>query len=100
MTIDVLDDEELLKTAVAIFYPGDRDPEVTAKGYGKQAEEIIRIAEENNVPLCDNAPLVEMLSRLELGDSIPESLYWTIAHVIAFAYKIQLDVMDNAEDLK
>ena len=100
MNIDLLDDDELIKTAVAISYPGDRDPEVTAKGFGKQAEEIIFIAEQNQVPLCDNPPLVEMLAQLELGESIPESLYWTIAHVIAFAYKIQSDAINQSNNAK
>lgn len=92
MNIEPLDDDKKLLQAVALFYPGDEAPKITAKGCGKEAEEIVRIAEENNITLCDNPALAEMLSQLELGDSIPESLYLTIAHIIAFAYKIQLDL--------
>ena len=86
--------EELLKQAsqaIAIFYDGTNAPTVTAKGYGDDAEEIKRIAQECGVPLCDNAPLVGLLSQLELGESIPEQLYLAIAHIIAFAYKLELD---------
>lgn len=86
--------EETLKEAgraIAIFYDGSNAPTVTAKGSGSEADEIIRIAKESGVPLCDNAPLVELLSQLELGESIPEQLYLAIAHIIAFAYKLEFD---------
>ena len=90
--IKELDDEKKLLSAVALHYSGDAAPKVTAKGHNKDAEEIVRIANENNVPLCDNPALVEMLSHVNLGDSIPEALYVTIAHIIAFAYKLQIDL--------
>jgi len=75
--------------AVALFYDGNQAPTVTAKGYGDQAEEIIRLAEEAGVPLCDNGALVELLVQLELGDTIPEEVYIAVAYIIAFAYELQ-----------
>ncbi len=84
--------DEQLKQAVALFYDGEQAPTLTAKGEGKTAEEIIRIANEHGVPLCDNAPLVELLAQLELGDEIPESLYVAVAHIIAFAYQMRMVV--------
>ncbi|WP_410483289.1 EscU/YscU/HrcU family type III secretion system export apparatus switch protein [Teredinibacter sp. KSP-S5-2] len=81
-----------LSKAVALFYDGKEAPVVSAKGEGLTAEEIIKVAQENDVPLCDNAALVELLAQLELGDSIPHSLYTAVAHIIAFAYKLQLDL--------
>ncbi|SMF41064.1 flagellar biosynthesis protein [Alteromonadaceae bacterium Bs31] len=75
--------------AVALFYDGDSAPTLTAKGMGDQAEEIIRLAEEAGVPLCDNGALVELLAQLELGDSIPEQVYIAVAHILAFAYELQ-----------
>lgn len=74
--------------AIALFYDGANAPTVTAKGAGQQAEEILRIAREAGVPLCDNGPLVELLSQLELGDSIPRELYVAVAHIIAFAFEL------------
>lgn len=82
--------------AVALFYDGLRAPVLTAKGVGADAEQIVRIAEESGVPLCDNAPLVDLLSQLELGDRIPEQVYLAVAHILAFAYQLQF--ADNAED--
>lgn len=85
-----------LKHAVALFYDGEQAPTICAKGEGLKAEEIIRIAEENGVPLCDNPPLVALLSQMELGDEIPESLYIATASIIAFAYKMRLQVLGQS----
>jgi flagellar biosynthesis protein len=81
--------ESELKQAVALFYDGEQAPTVTAKGEGATAEEIIAIAQENGVTLCENEPLLELLMTLELGDHIPESLYIAIAQIISFAYHLQ-----------
>lgn len=81
--------EDDLRQAVALFYDGDNTPTVTAKGEGKTAQEIIDIARENGITLCENKPLLELLMDLELGDEIPESLYIAIAQIITFAYQLQ-----------
>jgi len=75
-------------TTVALMYDGENAPTVTAKGSGHVAEEILRIAHENSIPLHEDADLAQLLSRLELGDEIPQALYVTVAQVIAFAYII------------
>ena len=77
-----------LKQAVALFYDGNNAPVVTAKGIDEIAEQIIAIAQDSGVPLCDNAELTKLLMTLELGDAIPESLYVCIATIIAFAYEL------------
>jgi len=87
------DDE--LKQAVALFYDGESAPTVCASGEGLIADEILRIAEENDIPLCENAPLVGLLAELELGESIPETLYIAVAHIIAFAYQMRLKVVND-----
>jgi len=75
--------------AVALKYDGKGAPKVTASGEGALAEEIIRIAREAGVPLYENPELVSVLSQLDLGDEIPETLYRVVAEIIAFAYYIQ-----------
>lgn len=75
--------------AVALHYDQERAPTVTAKGEHELAEQIIALAREHGVPLYENPELVDLLSRLELGDEIPESLYLVIAEVIAFAYRLR-----------
>ena len=86
---------QTITTAVALKYDGDEAPTITATGEGAIAEEIIRIAKEANIPLYENADLVELLSKLELGDHIPEMLYKVIAEIIAFAYYLQGKVPED-----
>jgi len=78
-----------LQKAVALFYDGGGAPQVTAKGTGAEAQEIIELAREHGVPLCDNPALVELLSQIEIGEQIPEALYIAVAHIIAFAYRLR-----------
>ncbi|AQT59485.1 flagellar protein FhlB [Cellvibrio mixtus] len=83
-----------LQKAVALYYDGKNAPHVSAKGTGAVAEQIITIANEHGVPLCDNAALVDLLVTLELGDEIPEALYIAVAYIIAFAYQLEGKVPD------
>lgn len=79
------------KQAVAIKYDQEmgKAPLIVAKGMGEIAEQIIALAEENDIHIHESPELVEVLIRLELGDEIPESLYRAIAEVIAFAYSLK-----------
>lgn len=85
MKLDDFDDITI-KKAIALYYDGNNAPIITAKGRHNEAEEIIRIAKEHDIPLCDNAALVNILSELELGEHIPKALYVSVACIIAFAY--------------
>ena len=77
-----------LQKAIALVYDGKGAPQISAKGQGEEAQAIIELAQKAGVPLCENAPLVDLLSRLELGDEIPQELYLAVAHIISFAYQI------------
>lgn len=77
------------RQAIALSYDGRSAPNVTAKGDDELAEAILAIAREYEVPIYENAELVKLLARLELGDAIPESLYRTIAEIIAFAWHLK-----------
>lgn len=78
-----------LQSAVALYYDGSGAPQVTAKGLGDEAQEIIDLARQHNIPLCDNPALVALLAEIELGESIPEALYIAVAHIIAFAWELR-----------
>ena len=77
------------RQAIALKYDGTHAPTLTAKGDEELAEEILRIARDCEVPIYENAELVRLLARMELGDSIPQELYLTIAEIIAFAWKLK-----------
>ncbi|MGD8483695.1 MAG: EscU/YscU/HrcU family type III secretion system export apparatus switch protein [Thioalkalispiraceae bacterium] len=84
-----MSDKQLQPLAVALHYDGESAPHVSAKGYGALAEEIINIARDHEIPLQENAEMVYLLSKLELGEEIPEALYIAVAEIIAFAYYLQ-----------
>jgi flagellar biosynthesis protein len=77
------------RQAIALKYDGSHAPTLTAKGDEELAEEILRIARDYEVPIYENAELVKLLARMELGDSIPQELYRTIAEIIAFAWNLK-----------
>ncbi|ERI50725.1 FlhB, partial [Pseudomonas sp. EGD-AK9] len=77
------------RQAIALNYDGHNAPVLSAKGDDELAEAILAIAREYEVPIYENAELVRLLARLELGDAIPEALYRCIAEIIAFAWYLQ-----------
>jgi flagellar biosynthesis protein len=78
------------KTAVAIRYDIDKDkaPLVIASGRGPVADEILRIADENKIPLYEDPELAKLLTKLELDTEIPAELYTLVAEVLFFVYKL------------
>lgn len=77
------------KKAVALKYnPEQRAaPVVVAKGQGVIAEEILRKAQENGVPVQEDSSLVEVLSKLDLEQEIPPELYTLVAEILSFVYR-------------
>jgi flagellar biosynthesis protein len=86
------------RTAVAIRYDIDKDaaPVVLAAGKGPVAEEILRIAEENKIPLFEDRKLAQLLSRIEIDTEVPPELYVLVAEILAFIFK--LDQMAGKRD--
>lgn len=84
------DSKEASERAVALRYEHDKEdaPRVVAKGRGKVARQIIEIAEEHGVTIYEDDELVEVLSRLDLNQLIPPELYYAIAEVLAFVYRV------------
>jgi flagellar biosynthesis protein len=82
--------KEPIKKAVALKYDTtkDRAPKVVAKGKGYVAQNIIKIAEENELPIKKDEDLVELLSKIEVDREIPENLYKAVAEVFSFIYNI------------
>ncbi len=79
--------------AVAILYNRDDEPapKIGAGGEGFIAEQIIRIARENNVPFYRDGDLCEVLLQFEPDAIIPEELYEAVAKVLVFIYKANKD---------
>ncbi|WP_051317921.1 EscU/YscU/HrcU family type III secretion system export apparatus switch protein [Cohnella thermotolerans] len=79
----------LPRKAVALKYNPETAsaPVVVAKGKGHLAEEIVRRAQENGVPIQEDPSLVEVLSKLDLEQEIPPELYRLVAEVLSFVYR-------------
>ncbi|MFT5726687.1 MAG: flagellar biosynthesis protein [Desulforhopalus sp.] len=78
------------KKAIAILYEdGDGTvPKVVASGKGTIAEKIIETAQEAGIHIQQDANLVELLAKVDVGQEIPVELYQTVAEVLAFVYKV------------
>lgn len=77
--------------AVALKYEekGMAAPQVVAKGTQLVAERIKEIARENHVPVVEAPPLARALHRhVEVGDTIPGSLFTAVAQVLAYVYQL------------
>lgn len=76
--------------AIALRYDSQKEkaPRVVAKGEGKNAQSIIKIAQENDLPIKKDEDLIELLSKVELDKEVPEALYTAVVEVFSFIYKV------------
>jgi len=64
----------------------NKAPKLAAKGQGILAEEIIRVARENDIPIREDHDLVQIFSLMDVGESIPPEVHTAIAEILAFIY--------------
>lgn len=79
--------ERLLEQkAVALQYSPDKDsaPVIVASGMGYMAEKITEAARKSGVPVYEDDSLATLLSRLELGATVPEELYQAIVEIYIY----------------
>lgn len=77
--------------AVALEYNSQEmdAPMVTALGQDNMALQIIKVAEENKVPVITNKPLAKALYETsELDQTIPLEHYKAVAEIIGYIYKM------------
>lgn len=73
------------KKAIALTYDENyQAPVVSAKGIGYVADNIIKKAEENQVPVIIDQQLANLLTKVDMGDYIPEELYQAAAEILVF----------------
>jgi flagellar biosynthesis protein len=78
------------KLAAALKYDAgkDRAPHLAAKGRGAVAEKIIELALKHDIPIRNDPALVQMLSKLDIDETIPQELYQAVAEILAFIYRM------------
>lgn len=72
--------------AAALRYTGRGAPAVVASGGGPVADQIRAVAAEYDIPIFADDQLVELLCQIPVGDEIPESLYISVAEILAYVY--------------
>jgi len=78
-----------MKKAAALRYNKNKEsaPKLIAKGKGRNADNIIKIAKLHNLPIKKDEDLIELLSNVAINKEIPEALYKAVAEVFSFIYK-------------
>lgn len=78
--------------AIALKYDEEKAlaPYVVAKGVDRTALKIREIAEKHQVVTVEDKPLARSLYGLvEIGESIPEEFYQSVAEVLAYVYQLE-----------
>ena len=90
-------EKNFIKKATALQYDQKKNdaPIVTAKGKGAVANNIIKIAQQNNIPIKKDEDLINMLSEIELNKEIPVELYKAVSEVFSFIYGITNETNEN-----
>ncbi len=72
--------------AVALEYGQNKAPTVTAKGDDDLARRIVAEAKKQGVYVAEDPRLLAMLSRLDVGQEIPEDMFTAVAVILAWVY--------------
>ncbi len=78
--------------AIALTYDAEEDPapKILIMGKGVTAENIVKVAQEHNVPIMRNVPLAqELYNKGTIGHYIPEETYEAIAEVLKWLDTIE-----------
>ncbi len=72
--------------AVALRYDKEhnRAPVIVASGCGYVAEKMVEVALDHGVPIYEDTSLTSLLTKLELGQEIPEELYQAIVDIYLY----------------
>jgi flagellar biosynthesis protein len=87
----------IIKSAISLQYQKEINsaPKITAKGEGWVAEKIIEIAQERNIPIRKDKDLLNLLSEIDVGSEVPESLYKVVAELLSWVYQLNKNYPDS-----
>lgn len=89
------------RRAAAISYdPKHHDvPILSAFGEGLVADKIVALAKESGVPVLPDPSLSSMLSKISIGDEIPEELYEAVAKVLIFVSEVDRSYAERLKEI-
>ncbi|MDA9919860.1 EscU/YscU/HrcU family type III secretion system export apparatus switch protein [Luminiphilus sp.] len=77
--------------AVAVEYGRTSTPSVIAKGEGETARAMVERAFDLDLPVIEDETLQRLLSEVEIGEEVPESLYRSVAVVLSWVFWLRGD---------
>ena len=85
--------------AIALdFDPRDPSvPTVIATGVGDVARQILAVAFEHGIKVREDPDLIEILSKLEVGDEIPIVAFAAVAEIMTHVYRWELQQRSPSE---
>ncbi len=78
--------------AVAIEYDEEKEPapKIITMGQGPIADRIVKVGQENNIPIMRNVPLAHTLfEKGKIGEYVPEETYQAIAEILRWLKGIE-----------
>lgn len=69
---------------------------MVASGRELIAKRIIALAKTHGIYIKQDPDLVEVLSRLDIGEAIPPELYLVVAEILAFVYRVNRNEAANS----
>lgn len=63
-------------------------PFIVARGKGRLAEELNKLAEQYGVPVVEDEELSGLLYEVEVGQAIPYETFEAVARILAFVYSV------------
>ncbi len=79
-----------MNKSVALQYDKEA-PRIIASARGILADKMIKIAMEKEITIYKDENLVEILSKFEAGEVIPETLFGAVSAVMAYCYRVNSD---------
>ena len=82
------------RQAIALAYNSEDDaPKIVAAGKGVAAENIVSAAQDNDVPVHEDAQLAQSLGLFAVGEEIPPELYGVVAQILIFVSDMDHDIV-------
>ncbi len=89
--------------AVAVDYEEEQEPapRIVTMGQGSVADLIIKVGQENNIPIMRNVPLAHTLfEKGKIGEYIPEETYQAVAEILKWLEGLEAHEVIGAEIFK
>lgn len=88
------------KKAAALKVTGENGiPNIVAKARGELVKELLRVADNNNIEVYEDADLVEALDLLDVGSDIPENLFKAVSEIVFYCYNVNDSLKERIDKL-